>query len=77
MQFGYLDLGKRKAQRVLAPAYVAKIVLRHRRVRQAYVLAVAATERPYLDFPVYGNQAVVTRGRMDVRCWILTKCHIY
>jgi hypothetical protein len=69
MQFGYLDLGKRKPQRVLAPAYVAKIVLRHRQVRQAYVLAVAATERPYIDIPVYGSEAVVTRGRTDVgRC---------
>ncbi|MGJ7916030.1 hypothetical protein ACI48D_11190 [Massilia sp. LXY-6] len=66
MQFGYLDLGKRKPQRVLAPAYVAKIVLRHRRVRQAYVLAVAATERPYLDMPIFGNEAPVTRGRMEV-----------
>jgi hypothetical protein len=66
MEFGYLDLGKRKPQRVLAPAYVAKIVLRHRRVRQAYVLAAAATERPYLNFPVFGSEAVVTRGRTDV-----------
>jgi len=69
MQFGYLDLGKRKPQRVLAPAYVAKIVLRHKRVRQAYVLAAAATERPYLEIPVYGSEAPVTRGRTDVgRC---------
>ncbi len=66
LQFGYLDLGKRKPQRVLAPAYVAKIVLRHRHVRQAYVLATAATERPYLDIPVYGSAAPVTRGRTDV-----------
>ena len=66
MQFGYLDLGKRKPQRVLAPAYVAKIVLRHRRVRQAYVLAVAATERVYMDIPLFGSEAPVTRGRIDV-----------
>lgn len=70
MEFGYLDLGKRKPQRVLAPAYVAKIVLRHRRVRQAYVLAAAATERPYLEIPVFGSEAPVTRGRTDVgRCF--------
>lgn len=66
MQFGYLDLGKRKPQRVLAPAYVAKIVLRHRHVRQAYVLAAAATERPWLELPVFGSEAVVTRGRTEV-----------
>jgi hypothetical protein len=69
MQFGYLDLGKRKPQRVLAPSYVAKIVLRHKTGRQAYVLAVAATERPYLNLPVFGSEAVVTRERTDVgRC---------
>jgi hypothetical protein len=67
LAFGYLDLGKRKPQRVLAPAYVAQIVLRHRRVRQAYVLAAAATERPYLDIPVFGSEAPVTRGRTDCR----------
>jgi hypothetical protein len=66
LQFGYLDLGKRKPQRVLAPTYVARIVLRHKDVRQAYVLATAATERPYLDLPLFGSQAVVTRGRTDV-----------
>jgi len=69
MQFGYLDLGKRKPQRVLAPSYVAKIVVRHKSGRQACVLAVAATERPYLNLPVFGSEAVVTRARTDVgRC---------
>lgn len=63
MQLGYLDLGKRKVQRVLAPAYVAQIVLRHKTVRQAYVLAVRATERTWLDLPVYGSAAVLTPGR--------------
>lgn len=67
LQFGYLDLGKRKPQRVLAPAYVARIVLRHRGVRQGYVLAVAATEKPYLELPLFGSEAVVTRGRTEVR----------
>ena len=67
LQFGYLDLGKRKPQRVLAPAYVARIVLRHRGVRQGYVLAVAATEKPYLELPLFGSEAVVTRGRADAR----------
>ena len=69
MQFGYLDLGKRKPQRVLAPSYVARIVLRHKSGRQAYVLAVGATERPYLNLPLFGSEAVVTRSRTDVgRC---------
>ncbi len=69
LQFGYLDLGKRKPQRVLAPAYVAQIVLRHKTVRQAYVLAVRATERAYLELPVYGGEIVAGHGRADIaRC---------
>lgn len=48
MQFGYVSLGKRATQRVLAPAYVAEVVLRHEHERQAYVIAVPATERSYL-----------------------------
>jgi len=63
MRLGYLDLGKRKVQRVLAPAYVAQIVLKHRSTRQAYVLAARATQQPYLELPVYGGGAVPTRGR--------------
>lgn len=69
LQFGYLDLGKRKSQRVLAPAYVAHVVLRHKTGRQAYVLAVRATERAYLDLPVYGSGIVGGHGRTEIaRC---------
>ena len=69
LQFGYLDLGKRKTQRVLAPGYVAHVVLRHKTGRQAYVLAVRATERAYLDLPVYGGEIVAGKGRTEIaRC---------
>jgi hypothetical protein len=69
LQFGYLDLGKRKPQRVLAPAYVARVVLRHKTVRQAYVLAVRATERAYLELPLYGGEIVAGHGRTEIaRC---------
>jgi hypothetical protein len=69
LQFGYLDLGKRKPQRVLAPAFVARVVLRHKTVRQAYVLAVRATERAYLELPVYGGDIVAGHGRTEIaRC---------
>jgi hypothetical protein len=69
LQFGYLDLGKRKTQRVLAPGYVAQVVLRHKTGRQAYVLAVRATERAYLDLPVYGSGIVAGHGRTEIaRC---------
>jgi hypothetical protein len=68
LYFGYLDLGKRKTQRVLAPAYVAQVVLRHEMERQAYMLAVPATERPYLQLPLYGVESVVTRSRVGQHC---------
>jgi hypothetical protein len=63
MRFGYLDLGRRKAQHVLAPAYVAQVALRHAQERQAYVIAVQGTERHYLELPLYGTEAVLTRAR--------------
>jgi hypothetical protein len=61
MRFGYLDLGRRKPQRVLAPMYVARIVLRHQHVRQGYVLAVPATERMWVQAPLFGSEAVTLR----------------
>lgn len=63
MRFGYLDLGKRKAQRVLAPVFLAQVVLRHRLETQGYVFAVPATERHYLELPLFGTEAVATRSR--------------
>ena len=66
LRFGYLDLGKRKAQRVLAPVYVAQIVLRHRLETQAYVFAVAATERAYLELPLFGTEPAASRARASV-----------
>ncbi len=63
MQFGYLDLGKRKAQRVLAPVFVAQVMLRHQLETQGYVIAVPATERHYLDLPLFGNEAGATLAR--------------
>ena len=63
MRFGYLDLGKRKAQRVLAPVFVAQVVLRHRLETQGYIFAVPATERHYLDLPLFGSEALATRSR--------------
>ncbi|MES2760449.1 MAG: hypothetical protein V4693_24005 [Pseudomonadota bacterium] len=65
MQFGYLDLGKRKAQRLLAPAFVAQVVLRHKLERQAYVLAVQATEKTYMPICSRGDDGLATgtRGR--------------
>jgi hypothetical protein len=51
---------------VLAPTYIAHVVLRHKTGRQAYVLAVHATERAYLDLPVYGSGIVAGHGRTEI-----------
>jgi hypothetical protein len=63
LRFGYLDLGKRKAQRVLAPMFVAQVALRHRHVRQGYVLAVPATEKTWLQPALFGTEAVPGASR--------------
>lgn len=63
MRFGYLDLGKRKAQQLLAPSYVAQITVQHKFERQAYVLAVAGSERSYQQLQVAGDQGLATGVR--------------
>jgi hypothetical protein len=65
LHFGYLDLGKRKAQRLLAPAFVAQVVLRHKLEKQAYVLVVPATEKTYQPICSRGDDGLATgtRGR--------------
>lgn len=66
MQFGYLDLGKRKAQRVLAPVYVAQVEVRHKLETQGYVFAVAATERAYQELPLFGTDQLAARSRASI-----------
>jgi hypothetical protein len=70
MRFGYLDLGKRKAQRVLAPVFLAQVVVRHKLESQGYIFAVAATEKHYLELPLFGTEALATRARASTggRC---------
>jgi hypothetical protein len=55
MHFGYLSLGKRSAQRVLAPFYVAFIEVEGDEA-QAYQLVVSATENTYLPLCQAGTQ---------------------
>lgn len=59
MRLGYLNLPKRKAQRVLAPVYLASIEVTHELESQAFVIAVPATERSYLALDVPGTESVV------------------
>lgn len=67
-QFGYLNLPKRKAQRLLAPVFVAAVVLGGKQFRQGYILAAPATERPYLEeLRMAGHAQPVTSERMSDR----------
>lgn len=63
MQFGYLGLGKRKAQQLLAPAFLSQVVLRHKQERQAYVFAVSATEKTYLPMCQCGGDPLAPPSR--------------
>lgn len=62
LRFGYLSLPKRKAQRVLAPVYIAEIELKGQEVSQAYVFVTPATEKTYLPLP-NGSEAPPTSLR--------------
>jgi hypothetical protein len=59
MRFGYLNLGKRTAQPVLAPVYLAQVSIAGDEA-QGYVLATAATEKPYLHLARKGHEAPAT-----------------
>ncbi|SRR6266480_2827507 len=59
-RFGYLSLPKRKAQRLLAPVYVAAIQIKGAEERQAYLFAVPATEKTYLPLCLNGSEARTT-----------------
>lgn len=61
-QLGYFSLSKRKAQRVLAPTYLAAISIAGQE-RQAYLFAVPATEVAYLPLSFLGTEAPPMRFR--------------
>jgi hypothetical protein len=58
LRFGYISLGKRKAQRLLAPVFVATIDVRHEQERQGLVMVVAATEKNYLPLNPPGHESL-------------------
>lgn len=58
MKFGYIDLGKRSSQSVLAPVYLATISIAGEDA-QGYLLATAATEKPYLALSRATHEAPV------------------
>jgi hypothetical protein len=65
MRFGYLNLGKRKSQQMLAPAFMAQLVLRHKEERQAYLFVVPATEKTYLPMCQCGQEGMASITRLD------------
>lgn len=66
MRFGYLNLGKRKAQQLLAPAFLAQVVLRHKEERQAYLFVVSATEKTYMPICQCGDEGVTAMSRVNL-----------
>ena len=58
MRFGYIDLGKRSFQSVLAPVYLATVSIAGEDA-QGYVLAMSATEKPYLALSRATHEAPV------------------
>ncbi|WP_157162524.1 hypothetical protein [Cylindrospermum stagnale] len=56
MRFGYLSLTKRKAQRLLAPVYLAAIEIEGQEEAQAYLFATPATEKTYLPLSTEGSE---------------------
>lgn len=69
LQFGYFNLGKRKAQRILAPAYVAAISVTHAQEQQAFMVVVPATEKNYISFEPTGQESpVMETGKLATRC---------
>ncbi|SRR6266487_2892819 len=62
MRFGYLSLGKRKPQNVLAPHYIAGIAINGEEA-QAYQFVVPATEKTYLPLCQAGKHAPPAQTR--------------
>jgi hypothetical protein len=68
LRLGYISLGKRKAQRLLAPVYVATIDVTHEQESQGLVMVVAATEKNYLPLNPPGSESLVSEvGKTAMR----------
>lgn len=70
LRFGYLSLSKRKAQRLLAPVYMATIDVTHDKLRQGLILVTAATEKEYLPLnpPGQENPPTLSSKTAGKRC---------
>jgi hypothetical protein len=69
LQFGYVNLSKRKVQRLLAPAYVAAISVTHAQEQEAFMIMVPATDRTFMTFDPPGHESpVMETGKLAARC---------
>jgi hypothetical protein len=62
-RFGYLSLGRRRAQSILAPFYLASLSLRHEEESTAHVIAVAGSQDQYLKLPLGQTSSGQRRAR--------------
>lgn len=58
MKYGYLNLPKRKPQRVLAPVYLAAFETIRQEDRQAYLFVTPATEKAFMAVNPMGEEAL-------------------
>jgi hypothetical protein len=67
IQFGYLNLAKRKAQRLLEPAYVITVSIEGQQEAQGYLFAISGTENPYMPLSLLGEEALAVPQTRQAR----------
>lgn len=67
MQFGYLSLGKRKAQHILEPAYVVSLSINGQEDAQGYMFAIEGTDSPYMPLTIKGEEALAVPSTTKLR----------
>ena len=67
MQFGYLSLGKRKAQHLLEPAYIVSLSINGQEDAQGYMFAIEGTDSPYMPLAIKGEEALAVPSTSKLR----------
>lgn len=64
IQFGYMSLTKRKAQRVLEPAYAVSVTIEGQEEAQAYLFTIDGSDTPYMPLALIGEEVIsISKGR--------------
>ena len=64
IQFGYINLTKRKAQRVLEPSYVVSVSIEGQEEGQAYLFTINGSDTPYMPLALIGEEVIsIAKGR--------------